>query len=275
MSDTPTPRTDAAEAYRGLYARKINGEWDRSQCGELTELGEERSLVEGYEWAEVSVLPSEFARTLERELAAKDAEIAELRKRPAPETTILLIQAVEKQCEETARVTAERDSLVKKIAALTKERDEARAQRERAYIETSDTRESAEVAKDERDAAIATLRARLESKTGVWVPQTELQKVASERDRLTARLATAAMEYEHLAIALRQSDVTLSRLRAENEGLRTSLHHIAHYPNITATSMRDCALSTLNQKAEVRHCICLEEETYSHSPGCPMNPLNL
>lgn len=68
------------------------------------------------------------ARQLERELAAKDAEIADLRKRPEPETATLLIQATEKQCEETARVISERDVLVEQIAAITKERDEAKAE---------------------------------------------------------------------------------------------------------------------------------------------------
>lgn len=73
MSDTPTPETDAAIIYRGKYA-KIGDKWDRSQCGEITEPGQEGELISGAEWGDVVLLPADFACKLERERDAYKVE---------------------------------------------------------------------------------------------------------------------------------------------------------------------------------------------------------
>jgi hypothetical protein len=41
------PETEAAVIYRGRYVRTIGGDWDHSQCGEITEPGQEYDLVPG------------------------------------------------------------------------------------------------------------------------------------------------------------------------------------------------------------------------------------
>lgn len=61
---------DAAVLHRGLYARRINGDWGHTQCGETTSLDELPSLGNGFEWVEAVLLPTEFVDQLGHELQA-------------------------------------------------------------------------------------------------------------------------------------------------------------------------------------------------------------